>query len=73
MVELASEGDRIVNKLAEKLYGAMDFLAPFGEDAVPWADLGEADREFYRQSIIALLDERELLASALDFLKEHPR
>lgn len=46
-------------RLAERLYSAMEHLDP-SQQTVPWDDLGDDEKGFYRASIMALESERDL-------------
>ncbi len=53
-----------IEALAERLHWKQDHLDPAPE-LRGWSDLDESEREFYRLSVRALLDERDLMLTAL--------
>lgn len=52
-----------LDRLAEQLRWKMEHLDP--EDARAWTELTDREREFFRLSVKSLLDERDLVLTAL--------
>jgi len=63
-MEKRRAGDEAIEALARRLHWKMEHLDPTDED--DWEKLSDRQREFYRISIVSLLEERALLISALN-------
>ena len=50
-------------RLAQRFRDMMEYLDPTGSGE--WGELSRADQEFYRDVVLAVLDDEELVLSAL--------
>lgn len=60
--EVADLQELAIESLAEKLYMEMERLDPI--DGTEWKDVSDDDREFYRQSVKAVILDRDLVMVA---------
>jgi hypothetical protein len=60
----AADQSQALEALAERLFWKMEMLDPGLHDRA-WADLTERERAFYRHSVRAIFQERELARAAL--------